>query len=329
MATYLYSGRYLVFGAVSLAWLLLSVIAYGDDLAQLKERGVLRHMGVLYGNFVTGSGDGLDTDIVKMFADSLGVKYQFIETNFEAAVGDLIGREIKLKDGEATLGEKIPIRGDLIASGFTVLPWREDVASFSDPVFPTGIWVMARADSAAQPVQPSGKVERDIERVRSMLKDRSVLGQKDSCLDPVLYDLDQTGAQVKLFDPARNLNEMVPAMLNGEAELTLADAPDALIALEKWPGEVKVIGPLTPRQALAVVFRKDDTQLREAFNQFLKKLKADGTYVKLIRKYYPSIFFFYEEYFEGMANGEQADSAARIVRDVSDSARSADNPLQN
>jgi hypothetical protein len=32
-------------------------IASGADLKEVKERGVLRHLGIPYANFITGSGD--------------------------------------------------------------------------------------------------------------------------------------------------------------------------------------------------------------------------------------------------------------------------------
>ncbi len=278
---------------------------YGEDLQQILNRGVLRHVGIVYGNFVTGSGDGLDVDILKLYATSLGVRYEFVETNFDRAFGDLLGRTITLRDGQPMFGESIPVRGDILASGLTNLPWRRGIAAFSEPIFPTGIWVVARADSPLHPVEPTGNAEQDIEKVRKLLNDRVVLGQQDSCLDPKLYNLEQTGARVKLFDPQRNLNEMVPAILNGEAELTLIDAPDALIALDKWPGQIKVIGPLTPPQEMGAVFPKEASQLRENFNQFLRQIKANGVYLQFINKYYPAIVLFYKDYFVNM-NTEKA-----------------------
>lgn len=301
--------RYLMGTLLALTVLIAQLAASADDLAQIQQRGVLRHLGIPYGNFVTGSGDGLDVEIVQLFADSLGVKYQFVETNFEDAFGDLLGRKVQLHGGKGIIGDEIPVRGDLIASGLTVLPWRQEIAVFSDTVFPTGIWVIARADSPLQPVQPSGDVDRDIETVRAMLEGHVILGQNGSCLDPKLYDLEQTGARVKLFDTGRNLNEMVPAILKGEAEATLADAPDALMALDKWPDQVKVIGPLTPQQAMGAVFPQDASQLREAFNQFLRKIKADGTYLKIIQKYYPGILVYYKDYFQSLNSGAGTDKA--------------------
>ena len=63
-----------------------------------------------------------------------------------------------------------------------------------------------------------------------------------------LYRFEEIGTNVRLFDG--NLNELAPAILNREAESTLLDVPDALIALEKWPGKIKVIGPVSPEQRM-------------------------------------------------------------------------------
>jgi len=303
------SFRHLIDILIALVLLVSQTAACGDDLPQILNRGVLRHMGIVYGNFVTGAGDGLDVDIVKLFAASLGVQYEFVETNFDEAFGDLIGQTVTLSNGQVVFGKPTPVRGDLLASGLTVLPWRQEIVAFSETIFPTGIWVIARADSSLQPVEPTGDVQVDIEKVRGLLNNRTVLGQAGSCLDPKLYDLEQTGAQIELFDSHRNLNEMVPAILKGEAELTLADAPDALIALDKWPGQIKVIGPLTPPQEMGAAFAKESPQLRETFNQFLGKIKENGIYLQLINKYYPSVKFFYKDYFADINVTDKAKQA--------------------
>ena len=41
--------------------------AAADDLPDLKARGVIRHLGVPYANFVTGAGDGFSVDMMKLF----------------------------------------------------------------------------------------------------------------------------------------------------------------------------------------------------------------------------------------------------------------------
>jgi len=275
--------------------------AMARDLREIRESGVLRHLGIPYANFVTGSGDGLDVELIQKFAQYLGVRYDYVKTNWQDSFGDLIGRKVKPRGNKVEILQATPVRGDLLASGVTILPWRQSVAAFSTPTFPTGVWLIAHAECALQPIVPQGDIAKDIAAVRSLLAGHSILCLRHTCLDPDLYALEETGAKVKFLARIRNLNEMVPAVLNREAEATLLDVPDALIALEKWPGQIKVIGPLTPLQEMGVVFPKDAPKLRQAFNDFFRRITTDGIYLRLVKKYYPSVLRYYEDYFTAQA----------------------------
>ncbi|MEY2689023.1 MAG: hypothetical protein RL375_3221, partial [Pseudomonadota bacterium] len=59
-----------------------ALAASAADLKDIRERGVLRHLGIRYANFVTASDTGLDVEIVKGFAAHLGVRYELVHTNF-------------------------------------------------------------------------------------------------------------------------------------------------------------------------------------------------------------------------------------------------------
>ena len=129
-----------------------------------------------------------------------------------------------------------------------------------------------------------------------MIKGKKVLALPKTCLDPGLYRLGDTGAEVGLFNG--KLNELAPALVNNEAELTILDVPDALIALEKWSGKIKIIGPISRKQEMGVGFPKDAPKLREAFDRFLAGLRSDGTYDRIVKKYYPTIYAFFPEFFK-------------------------------
>jgi ABC-type amino acid transport substrate-binding protein len=45
-------------------------------------------------------------------------------------------------------------------------------------------------------------------------------------------------------------------------------------------------------------FSKNTPLLRAAFNDFFEKCKADGTYRRLVKKYYPTAFLYFPEFFE-------------------------------
>jgi len=281
---------------------ILGIIPWGSvsgaDLPEIQKRGVLRHLGVPYANFVTGSGDGMDVELVKRFAEHLGVRYEYVKTGWENVIGDLTGKKVQARGNNIDILGEVPVRGDVIANGLTKIPWRQKIVDYSTPTFPTQIWLVARADSTIEPIKPTGDIDKDIAQVKELLKDRCVLGKAKTCLDPSLYGLKETGAEVKLF--SGNLNELAPAVIKGEGDATILDAPVALIALEKWPGKLKVIGPISSLQEMGVAFAKTSPVLREAFNRFFEKCKADGTYHHLLKKYYPGVFIYYPAFFEEM-----------------------------
>lgn len=268
------------------------------DLAEVKSSGVLRHIGIPYANFVSGAGDGMDVELMKKFARHLGVRYEFVQADWGTVVQDLIGKKVKVTAGKAELFEDTPVRGDLIANGFTVIPWRQQVVEFGTPTFPNQIWLIARADSPVKPIKPTKKLEKDIELTKALMKGRTVLSMEKTCLDPALYNLAATGANVVCR--TGNLNEMAPAVLNGEGDMTILDVPDALVALEKWKGKLKILGPVSGRQVMAPAFPKDAPKLLEAYNSFIKNAQHNGTYLTLIKKYYPTAVHYFPEFFKGM-----------------------------
>ncbi len=275
------------------------------DLVEIQAEGVLRHLGVPYANFVSQyvegnkvNHSGLDIELMQNFAEHIGVKYEFVPAQWTSVFGMLTGRNGQFIDNKVVYSSPEPIVGDIIANGLTILDWRRELVDFSDDYFPSAVWLVARTESELSPIKPSDSLFDDIRMVRELLKDRDILAMKQSCLDPDLYDLE--GAQANVILPAKQLqlNEMVPFLLNIEAEATLLDVADSLIAIEKWPNKIKVIGPISEDQKMAIGFRKDSPQLRAAFNDYLKQIRADGSYNRLVKKYYPTVFHYYQDYFE-------------------------------
>ena len=121
------------------------------------------------------------------------------------------------------------------------------------------------------------------------------MGVPSTCLNPTLYQLEKTKAQLVVKNV--RLDEIAPRVIHGETELALLDVADAMIALQKWPGKVKVIGPMSPRQKMGVAFRKDSPHLRDAFEAFLADAKRDGTYKRLIRTYFPEAPVYFPDFF--------------------------------
>lgn len=272
------------------------------DLPEIKAAGKLRHLGLPYANFITGAGDGLDVDLVKMFCREIGVEYEYVETDWDHTYSDLTGLTFKRAGGEVTITGTTAVRGDMIAHGMTVLPWRQKLVNFAEPMFPTQIWLIAPATSHRTPITPTGTLAGDIAVTYKLIKGVSVLAKPNTCLDPKLYDLSGHGAMVVNYEGS--LNHMAPNLLGGMAELTILDVPDALVALRRWQGKIKILGPLSEPQYMAAAFPKDSPELEAAFAAFLARCRADGTYENLVRKYYPGVWTYFPDFFRKDAGGQ-------------------------
>jgi ABC-type amino acid transport substrate-binding protein len=271
--------------------------AAAGDLKEIQARGELRHLGIRYANFVTGSGDGFDVELAQGFAKHIGAKYTLVYTDFYNVIRDLLGKDVVRKGADVSLTGEFPVKGDMIATGFTMLPWREAVLLYSRPTFPSQVLLVARADASFAPIAGSKDLARDIVETKALIGKNSLLVLERTCLDPANYNLKGTGIDLRSYTRSTNLNEMVPALLNREAELTLLDVPDAILDLKKWAGQIKVLGPISEHQDLAAAFPKDAPELRRAFDAYLLKVKADGSYDKLVDKYYPGIRRYFPDFF--------------------------------
>ena len=276
---------------------LLSALPAWADLAEIKAKGELRHLGIRYANFVTGAGDGLDVELVQGFARHLGVKYTLIYSDFYSVIRDLLGKDVAIKGDTVELVGNYPVKGDMIATGFTMLPWREKVLLYSDPTFPSQVLLIAKAEANYTPIKGSADLADDIRETKGIIGRKSLLVMERTCLDPSSYGLKGTGIDLKPYTQSTNINEMVPTLLEGKVDFSLLDVPSAILDLQKWAGRIKVIGPISPEQALAAAFPKSSPALQEAFNAYFREMRANGTYDKLVRKYYPGIQRYFPEFF--------------------------------
>jgi ABC-type amino acid transport substrate-binding protein len=284
------------FGLVSVIALVMAAVSMvSADLKEIKERGVIRHLGVPYARFVTGDGDGLDVAIIQQYAKHIGINYQYVKASWDSVIGDLSGQKVVPKGDEVEISGKAEIKGDIIGNGLTVLPWREKIINFSTPYIPTAVWVLSRADSDLVPIRASGNVQEDVAASKALLKGKKVLGVPNTCVDPALYGLPDT---TPVYLKGGGLNDLAPAVVKGDCELTILDVPDCLVALMTYPGQIKVLGTITDGQEMAFGMSKDSPDLLASFNGFLKKLSDEGKLSELILRYYPNMKDYFPNLFK-------------------------------
>ncbi len=284
--------RRLLEGATVVLLTTVAALVASADLKEIQERQTLRHLGVPYANFVTGDGDGLDVEIIRLYAREIGVKYQYVKCSWATVIEDLSGKRVVPEGDQIRVIGKSPVRGDIIGNGLTVMAWRKKLINFSHPYFPTAVWLLAGEDSDLQPIRPSGDMGQDIEATRLLLHGKQVLGKRNTCIDPMFYALKGATA---VYDDSLNLNDLAPAVIKGHTELTILDVPDTLVALAKFPGKLKVLGTVSEKQVMAFGISKDSPKLLESFNRFLEELRKSGKLRVLIEKYYPAIALYFPE----------------------------------
>lgn len=178
-------------------------------------------------------------EIVQGFTKSIGVKYTLVYSDFYNIIRDLLGKDVVRKESEVSLTGNYAIKGDMIATGFTILPWRKSVLLFSKPTFPSQVLLVARADSRFVPIKGSSDLLQDIRETKSMIGKNSLLVMERTCLDPANYGLKGIGIDLRSYTKSTNLNEIVPALLNGEDRARAGSAP---VLRRHWQ-----LGPPTAR----------------------------------------------------------------------------------
>jgi ABC-type amino acid transport substrate-binding protein len=136
-------------------------------------------------------------------------------------------------------------------------------------------------------------------KAKAMIGSKSALVMEKTSLDPANYGLKGKAINLRTYTKSANPNEMAPALIKGDADFSLLDVPDAILDLQRWADKIKVIGPISGHQKLAAAFPKSSPELCRAFDDYLLRLKADGTYDKLVDKYFPGIRRYFPDFFAG------------------------------
>lgn len=267
--------------------------SHSISLTEIRARGELHHLGVPYARFANNDADGLDCALIRRFAAYLGVKYKFIPTNWKDAIPDLIG----MRPTPSGIDQPVTtIRGDILASGLSIIPERKKYVLFSKPTFTAQVWLLAKPEANIKPIQPTGNVKKDIDMTLARTAGKTVYGIKDICLDVSLFPKLLKTASAAVNIPLQTLPQPI-SFLKSRYTIFLMESPDALMALGLWPYSFKIIGPIAKQQNMGVAFAPDSLELRNEFNRFYNALWKSGEYQKLVTNYYPNSFYYFKNFF--------------------------------
>ena len=185
---------------------------------------------------------GFDVDLVKAIAATQGITdVQFVDQSFETII-------LSVRQG----------RFDMSASSWTITPERAKQADFGDPYFSANQAFLVPKDSTVAKLDD--------------LTGKTVGGQRGT----VGVDLARTipGAEVLTYDTT---DDAFNAVAQGRLDAAVTDFPVVAYAAAQKP-TLKVAFEQPGNLALGLMFPKDNPALRDAFNEGLAEVRADGTY---------------------------------------------------
>jgi ABC-type amino acid transport substrate-binding protein len=219
-----------------------------DDIQKNKLLKVCiwpEYFGISYVNSRTNILQGIDIDLSKALAQDLGVKLEYVHTNFTNFTDDL-------------LSEKCHIA----MMGVGITPERAQKIKFSKPYLRSDIYAVALKANT------SINTWLDIDRIGTV-----VVVQKDTFMEPVLKRYLRHANLYLATKPGEREREVE----SGRADVFATDYPYSQKVLQNtdW---AKVIAPDRPiRQTeYAYAVRPDDGAWLNRVNQFVAQIKKDG-----------------------------------------------------
>ncbi|MDA8017511.1 MAG: transporter substrate-binding domain-containing protein [Thermoanaerobaculia bacterium] len=201
-----------------------------------------------YSDFV-----GIDVDLVKSFADSLGVELKIrpvSEPRYSALIPDLLNG-----------------RGDLIASSLTITEERQELVDFSRPYFEVYPVLVTRAGSDVSTFEQLNDLVGVVTAGSSHEERLNRMGIEPATLLRVDFSI-----------------ETYATVLEGNADYTLADSLSARRFVDTEPG-LEVAFRLEGRDDYGVAVRKSSTKLLSALNGFLEGAHASGEIERFLAKH--------------------------------------------
>ena len=231
-----------------------STPAAGADLGLKTPGELLVASDIPYAPFEftePGSSDviGFDVDLVNAIAPDLGVtKVTFVKTRFDSII-------LQVRQG----------RFDMAATSASITPERAKQIDFSDPYFTADQSLMVRADSDITSL--------DDLQGKTIGAQRGTTGADLAATVP--------GATIQRYDI---IDDAFNALAQGRVDGVTNDFAISAYAASQKP-ELKVAVRIPTQEGYGLIFPKDNPALRDAFNTGLAKIKADGTYDTIYKKW--------------------------------------------
>ncbi|BAH05933.1 ABC transporter substrate-binding protein [Clostridium kluyveri] len=197
---------------------------------------------------------GFDVDMANAIGEKLGVKTEFVGTEFNGIV-------LALKSGKF----------DVIISGLSIDEDRKKEIDFSEPYIENSQIIIT-------------KVENDTIKTSKDLEGKIVGVGLGTTSEKVAKEL--TGLkEVKKYDKT---TEELQDLLIGRIDAVIVDEPVGkyYISADDKKGKYTVLNEKLTSEPMGIGFRKGDKELEEAVQRAVNELKEDGTMSKISAKWF-------------------------------------------
>ncbi len=223
----------------------------GGRLDAVRAAGELRvciwpdYFTISYRNPRTGQLEGVDIDMARAFAESLGVKVAFVDSSFAKLVENMTNGAC-----------------DVAMHAVGVRPDRAEHMDFTRPHLSSGIYAVAMKDNAAITAWA------DIDRPGNV-----VVVQKGTYMEPVMRD-HLKAARLTVVDDFKAREQEVQS---GRADVFMTDFPYGrrMATLTDWAKLLEPPRPLAPTP-YAYAAPKGDPEWLATIDAFVAAVKADG-----------------------------------------------------
>jgi len=190
---------------------------------------------------------GFDVDLGNEVAKKLGVKAEYISTDFNGIVLALNASKF-----------------NIILSAMSITDERKKIIDFSDS------YVMGGQVAA---------IKQGNTKIKSLddLKGKTIACQLGSTGDKAATAMKGL-KEVKRYD---KITEAFQELSIGRVDAVIMDAQVGGYYVAKKPGEYEVLTEKISEEPIGIGFKKDDKELNEAVQKALDELKADGTLSKM------------------------------------------------
>lgn len=204
-------------------------------------------------NTATGKVEGFDVDLAKALAK------------------DILGDENKVEFKEVTSKTRIPLleKGeiDMIIATMTITEERKKQVNFSDVYFKAGQSLLVRKGSTIQSIAD--------------LKGKKVIAVKGSTS---AKNIKEKVPSITLIE-FENYADAFTALKSGKGDVLTTDNAILMGMVQQDPNFV-LTGGLFTDEPYGIAMRKNDTKITDTVNTFLKKIKDNGEYTKIYKKWF-------------------------------------------